>query len=68
MYDSIKQQPKIWDRFIAKGDEFGQYSSVDSYCNLEKHDSSEVLSPDVSRTFMDKGYDSESYIHKQENN
>ncbi|WP_292463810.1 polysaccharide deacetylase family protein [Methanolobus sp.] len=59
MYDSIKQQPKIWGRFIAKGDEFGQYSSVDSYCDLEKHDTGEVLSPDVSRTFIENGLEVE---------
>ena len=55
MYESIKQHPYIWSRFTAKGDAFGQYSYVDSYCDLKHRDISEVLSPDVSRTFVENG-------------
>jgi len=55
MYGSIKQRPEIWKRFTANGDEFNQHSYVDSYCNLEKHDIREILSPDVSRTLVENG-------------
>jgi peptidoglycan/xylan/chitin deacetylase (PgdA/CDA1 family) len=55
MYESIKQSPDIWDRFTYPGDEFKRYSCVDSYCDLERHDIRNILSPDVSRTFLENG-------------
>ncbi|QLC50178.1 hypothetical protein HWN40_07960 [Methanolobus zinderi] len=59
MYDSIKKHSSLWERFTSKGDDFDQYSCVDSYCNFARHDMEEVLSPDVSRKLVEEGLEME---------
>ncbi|TGC09410.1 polysaccharide deacetylase family protein [Methanolobus halotolerans] len=55
MYESIKRSSEQWNRFTSKGDEFGQHSCVDSYCDLKRHDMKDILLPDVSRKLVENG-------------
>ncbi|KXS40683.1 MAG: hypothetical protein AWU59_2436 [Methanolobus sp. T82-4] len=57
MYESIRQNPDIWSKFIGKDEDLMMHSSVDSFFDYDRCQLSDVLSPEVSRSLIDSGFE-----------